>query len=180
MSGHNKWSKIKHKKSAEDVKKSKVFSMLARTITIESKTAKGDTNSPRLRTIIEKARKANMPKDNIDRAVAKGAGTGGEAYEHVRYEGFGPGGVAIIVEGITDNPNRTYQEVKHIFSDAGFSLGTQGSAIWAFTHTNKDGNMIWESTNTIDLLDEDGEKLANFAEKLESHDDVESVFTNAS
>ncbi len=181
MSGHNKWSKIKHKKGAEDAKKSKVFSMLARTIAIESKAAKGDMGSPRLRTIIEKARKNNMPKENIDRAVAKGAGAGGEAYEHVRYEGFGPGGVAIVVEGITDNPNRTSQEIKRVFGDAGFSMGTPGSAIWAFTHKiNEDDNMVWESTTAINLSDKDGEKLAGFIEKLKNHGDVESVFTNAS
>lgn len=179
MSGHNKWSKIKHKKGAEDAKKSKVFSMIARAITIESKSAKGDINSPRLRTVIEKARKANMPKDNIERAVAKGAGTGGQSYEAVRYEGFGPAGVAIIAEGITDNPNRTSQEIKHIFSDAGFSLGMPGSAVWAFVHTNEEGNVVWKPTTTIKLSDEDGEKLAEFAEKLEDHDDIESVFTNA-
>ena len=179
MSGHNKWSKIKHKKGAEDAKKSKVFSMLARIIAIESKAAKGDVNSPRVRAVVEKARKSNMPKENIERAIAKGAGTGDESYEAVRYEGYGPAGVAIIIEGITDNPNRTSQEIRHIFSDAGFSLGTPGSASWAFTHVSGDGSVIWKPNTTIKLSNEDGEKLADFADKLEEHADIENVFTNA-
>ncbi|HEY4506448.1 MAG TPA: YebC/PmpR family DNA-binding transcriptional regulator [Candidatus Paceibacterota bacterium] len=180
MSGHNKWSKIKHKKGAEDAKKSKVFSMLARTIAIESKAAKGDANSPRVRAVVEKARKSNMPKENIERAIAKGAGTGGEAYEAVRYEGYGPGGVALIVEGITDNPNRTSQEIKHIFTKRGYALGTPGSAAWAFEHKEVEGSISWVPNSTIPLSDEDGEKLGVLVDELDEHNDIENVFTNAS
>src|SRR5690348_5530912 len=96
MSGHNKWSQIKHRKGAADAKKSKVFSMLSRDITIQSKLVGGDMNSPVLKTAIEKARKANMPKDSIERAIKKGAGKDESSFEKVLFEGFGPGGVAII------------------------------------------------------------------------------------
>lgn len=179
MSGHNKWSKIKHKKAAEDAKKSKVFGILARQIALESKVAKGDLNSPKLRAVIEKARKENMPKENIDRAVAKGSGAGGQAIETIRYEGFGPGGVAIIVEGITDNPNRTGQEIRHILGEHEGSLGTPGSAAWAFERMEENGSLIWKAKTIIDLSDENLEKLSALVETLENHDDVETVYTNA-
>lgn len=179
MSGHNKWSKIKHKKGAEDARKGKAFSMLSRQISIESKAAKGDVNSPRLRTIIEKARKVNMPNDNIKRAVEKGAGIGGASYEQVHYEGYGPGGVAIIIEGITDNPNRTSPEIRHIFTKSGFALGTPGSASWAFDHIEEEGVFVWKPKTTLDLSDEDLAALASLVDALEAHDDVETVYTNA-
>src|SRR5690348_1557363 len=107
MSGHNKWSKIKNKKAVTDAKKSKVFSMFAKMIAVESRKAKGDKNSPSLRAVMERARAVNMPNDNIDRAVAKGAGGDGGNLEEVLYEAYGPGGAALIIEGITDNKNRT-------------------------------------------------------------------------
>jgi len=180
MSGHNKWSKIKHKKAATDAKKSKIFSMLARQITIESKMAGGDTNSPSLRAIMDKAKKENMPKDNIERAVAKGAGAGAESYEPVLFEAFGPGGTALIIQGITDNTNRTSSEVKHIFSKAGYSLGAPGSAAWAFTKGEENGNIVWTPNQTVDLNDSDLESLEKLVNTLDEHDDVQDVFTNAS
>ena len=175
MSGHNKWSKIKHKKAATDARKSKVFSKMVRFITVEAKKAKGDKNSPGLRLAIEKARAENMPADNIERAIAK-ASASSETLEQVVYEAYGPGGAAIIVEGYTDNKNRTVQEVKHILSKNGGSFAAQGAAMWAF-QKNAEGKL--EPLSPVDLSDEDLEKLAVIIDELEEHDDVNEVYTNA-
>ena len=175
MSGHNKWSKIKHKKAATDAQKSKIFSKHSSLIAMESRKAGGDINSPGLAAAIERAKKDSMPKDNIDRAVAKGAGTGGAALEEVMYEGYGPGGVAILIQAVTDNNNRTAPEIRHIFTKAGLELGTPGSAAWAFTKT-ADG---YVPNAPMELDDETGEKLAEFIERLEDNDDITDVFTAA-
>jgi len=175
MSGHNKWSKIKHKKAATDAAKSKIFSKHAALIAMESRNAGGDTASPGLAAAIERAKKDSMPKDNIDRAVAKGSGTGGAALEEVLYEGYGPGGVALLIKAVTDNNNRTAPEIRHIFTKAGLELGTPGSAAWAFTRI--DGAYIPNAPMEID--DATGEKLAEFIEKLEENDDVTDVYTTA-
>lgn len=145
---------------------------------MESRAVSGDANSPRLRTLIEKARKVNMPSDNIERAIAKGSGTGGDDYETVLYEGYGPGGVAIIVEGISDNKNRTSAEVKHIFSERGFSIGNPGSVIWAFERTEEEGGLGWKPNQTFALNTEDTEALTELIDILEDHDDIKRVFTN--
>lgn len=174
MSGHNKWSKIKNRKAITDAKKSKVFTKMARLIAVESKKCKGDTNSPGLRHAMEKARGVNMPSDNIDRAVKKGAGGGeGDMYS-VLYEAYGPGGCAIMIEGLTDNKNRTGQEVKHILSKNGLALAVTGSASWAFTKTS-DG---WVPQTTVPLSPIDSEALARIVEELEDNDDVQDVSTN--
>jgi len=174
MSGHSKWSKIKHKKASTDARKSKVFSKLVRFITVEAKKSKGDRNSPGLRVAIEKARAENMPADNIDRAIDK-ASASSEELETVVYEAYGPGGVALIIEGYTDNRNRTVQEVKHILSKNGGSLATQGAAMWAFNKV--DGKLV--PMTQVDLSDGDLEKLAVIVDELEEHDDVSEVYTNA-
>ncbi|HRY62329.1 MAG TPA: YebC/PmpR family DNA-binding transcriptional regulator [Candidatus Paceibacterota bacterium] len=176
MSGHNKWSKIKNKKGAEDAKKSKVFAMLAKKITVESRLAKGDKNSPSLRKAIEKAREANMPNDKIDGAVAKGTGAGGAEMTEVRYEAYGPGGTAIIIEGITDNKNRMTPEIKHIISDNGGTMGAEGSVIWAFEKA--DGE--WVAKMPMELSDSDKTALENLLEKIDNHEDVENIYTNIS
>ena len=175
MSGHNKWSKIKHKKAATDAQKSRVFSKYARLIAVESKKAGGDINAPNLRAVIEKAKKDSMPADNISRAVAKGVGGGGEAMEEVTYEAYGPGGSALIIEGLTDNRNRTAAEIKHILSKRGIELASPGSATWAFGKTSTE----WEAKTTTPISDEDGEKLEELIETLLEHDDVQNVYTNA-
>ena len=174
MSGHSKWSKIKHKKASTDARKSKVFSKLVRFITVEAKKAKGDRNSPGLRLAIEKARGENMPADNIDRAIDK-ASASSEELESVVYEAYGPGGVALIIEGYTDNRNRTVQEVKHILSKNGGSLANQGAAMWAFSKVDDK----LEPLSPVELSDEDLEQLAVIVEELEEHDDVNEVYTNA-
>lgn len=175
MSGHNKWSKIKHKKAATDAQRSKIFSKHSALIAMESRKCDGNITSPSLIAAIERAKKDSMPKDNIDRAVAKGAGATGAAYHEVLFEAFGPGGVAILITAITNNNNRTNQEIKNIFTNAGLALGTPGSASWAFTKTT-DG---YTPTTPIELSDDDGETLANLIEKLEDNDDVQEIFTSA-
>ncbi|OIP76632.1 MAG: hypothetical protein AUK16_03345 [Parcubacteria group bacterium CG2_30_44_11] len=175
MSGHNKWSKIKHKKAATDSQKSKIFSKHSMLITMESRKAKGDVNSPGLLAAIERAKKDSMPKDNIDRAVQKGAGAGSAALEEMMYEGYGPGGVALLVEVVTDNTNRTSAEIRHIFSRNNLDLGTPGSAAWAFTKTH-DGYI---PNLPMELDDATGEKLAEFIEMLEDYEDVTNIYTAA-
>lgn len=134
MSGHSKWSKIKHQKAVTDAKKGKIFSKVARLITLASREKGGDpqTNAA-LRTVIEKARSLNMPADNIDRAIKKGTGEGKEnALEEVHYEAVGPSGAMFLIEGITDNKNRTTSEIKHLLSERGGRLAEQGSVEWMF------------------------------------------------
>ena len=170
MSGHNKWSKIKHKKAITDAQKSSVFSKLVRLIQVESKNANGDVNSPGLKTAIEKAKKENMPKSNIEKAVKKGASDTGSSMDSVTYEAYGPGGVALMIDALTDNKNRTSAEIKHILSKNGLSLSAPGSASWAFE--NK------EPKTFVEISDEDSEKLDSIIEALEEQDDVQEVYNN--
>jgi YebC/PmpR family DNA-binding regulatory protein len=135
VSGHSKWSSIKHKKGAADAKRGKLFSKLSRAIIVAAKEGGGDpANNLALQNAIEKARSYSMPKDNIDRAIAKGSGEGAdsEAFETVVYEGYGPEGVAVIVEALTDNRNRTASDVRHAFTKHGGSLGATGAVAWQF------------------------------------------------
>jgi YebC/PmpR family DNA-binding regulatory protein len=135
MSGHSKWSSIKHKKGAADAKRGKLFSKLARAIIVAARDGGGDPeNNPTLATAIQKARDASMPKDNIQRAIDRGTGAGadGAAIESILYEGYGPGGVAILVEALTDNRNRASAEVRFAFSSHGGSLGEPGSVAYLF------------------------------------------------
>ncbi|MEO0082974.1 MAG: YebC/PmpR family DNA-binding transcriptional regulator [candidate division WOR-3 bacterium] len=135
MSGHSKWATIKHKKAKADVERGKIFSKLIREITTAAKIGGGDPDAnPRLRTAIEAAKAVNMPADNIERAIKKGTGElPGVSYEEVEYEGYGPGGVAIIVRALTDNKNRTTAEMRHIFSKYGGNLGSTGCVAWQFS-----------------------------------------------
>lgn len=175
MSGHNKWSKIKHKKAASDAQKSKTYSKLVKLIQVESKTADGNVDSPGLRAAIEKAKSENMPKDNIERAIKKGASSDSAAMEEVIYEAYGPGGTALIITGLTDNKNRTAPEVKHTLTKNGLQLATPGSALWAFEKTAEG----WEPKQTTPINEEGGAKLERLIEELEDNDDVQDVFTNA-
>ena len=135
MSGHNKWSTIKHKKGAADAKRGKLFSRLIKEITVAARDGGGDPEgNPRLRSAILTAKAANMPKDNIDRAIKKGTGEiEGVSYEEYSYEGYTPGGAAVLVEVLTDNKNRAASEVRHVFSKYGGSLGSPGSVAWMFS-----------------------------------------------
>ena len=176
MSGHSKWSTIKHKKAATDIKKGKVFSKIAHLITVESRLVRGDVNSPSLKTLIQKAKAENMPKENIERAVLKGAGGENGSNEQITYEMYGPGGVAILIETYTDNRNRTVAELKHLVSKLGYQLAEPGAASWAF---GKEG-AEWKAVTTILVDEEVKEKLNALLNVLEEYDDVEYVYTNAS
>jgi YebC/PmpR family DNA-binding regulatory protein len=175
MAGHSKWAKLKHVKGKTDAQKAKTFSKLVRFITVEAKKAKGDRNAAGVRTAIEKARAANMPADNIERALSKASGEGAEL-EQVVYEAYGPGGCALIIEGYTDNRNRTSQELKHLLLLHGGTLANPGAAMWAFAK-NAEGKL--EALSPIELSDEDAQKLAELADALEEHDDINEVYTNA-
>ena len=134
MSGHSKWSSIKHKKGATDAKRGKAFSKLIKEITVAARLGGGDpASNPRLRTSIQAAKAENMPKDNIERAIKKGTGElEGVSFEEVNYEGYGPGGVAMLIDCLTDNKNRTVADIKHIFDRHGGSLGEPGCVAWMF------------------------------------------------
>ncbi|MEE4354883.1 MAG: YebC/PmpR family DNA-binding transcriptional regulator [Desulfococcaceae bacterium] len=134
MSGHSKWSTIRHKKGAADAKRGKVFTKLIKEITIAARIGGGDpAANPRLRTAIAAAKNENMPKDNMDRAIKKGTGElEGVSYEENTYEGYGPGGAAVLVESLTDNKNRAVAEIRHIFSKRGGNLGENGCVAWMF------------------------------------------------
>ena len=175
MSGHNKWSQIKNKKAVTDGKRSKIFGKFSKLIALESKKAAGNLTSPGLRAVIERAKKENMQNELIERAVKKGAGGDAGNMEPVLFEAYGPGGCAIIIEGLTDNNNRTVAEMKHIFSKRGFSLAGQGAAEWAFTKTSEG----YEPQTTVPLSEEDGALLSSLLEELDDHDDVQEVYTNA-
>ncbi|MBU2026667.1 MAG: YebC/PmpR family DNA-binding transcriptional regulator [Pseudomonadota bacterium] len=144
MSGHSKWSTIKRKKGAIDSKRGKIFTKLIKEITLAARLGGGDIEgNSRLRSAVMAAKEENMPKDNIDRAIKKGTGElgGGAAYEEVTYEGYGPAGVAVIVEVMTDNKNRTVAEIRHIFSKHGGNLGENGCVAWMF---DKKGSIVFD------------------------------------
>ncbi|NWH05817.1 YebC/PmpR family DNA-binding transcriptional regulator [Desulfobacter latus] len=147
MSGHSKWSTIKHKKGAADKKRAKIFTKLIKEITVAARMGGGDPMAnPRLRHAIDSAKAQNMPKDNVDRAIKKGTGDmDGVNYEEIMYEGYGPGGVAVMVECLTDNKNRTIADVRYIFNKAGGNVGTDGCVSWMF---DKKGVITISKENT--------------------------------
>lgn len=168
MSGHSKWSTIKRKKAVADAKRGKVFTQLIRELTIAARLGGGDRDAnPRLRLAVENARKANMPNDNIDRAIKKGTGElAGESYEEVRYEGYGPSGVAVMIDTLTDNRNRTVGEIRRLFSKNGGNLGASGcvaylfeqKGILAFDRSEVDSDAVVEAAieaNAQDVMEED-------------------------
>jgi len=176
MSGHSKWATIKHKKGAADAKRGKLFSKLIKEITVAARIGGSDINgNARLRTVVDKARTSNMPNDNIQRAIKKGTGElAGIEYEEIVFEGYGPSGVAILVETLTDNRNRTVAEMRHLFSKMGGNLGESGCVAWMF---KKQGVLTFNKGN----LDE--EALMNIAleagaEDIIDEDDLLSVITD--
>jgi len=152
MSGHSKWSTIKHKKGAADAKRGKIFTRIIKEMTVAARMGGGDQEgNPRLRAAVAEAKANNMPKDNIDRAIKRGTGElEGTTYEEITYEGYGPGGVALIVETMTDNTNRTTPEIRHIFEKHGGSLGTPGSVRFQFAKKGYFG--VEKSSVTEDKL----------------------------
>jgi len=171
MSGHSKWHSIKHKKGAADAKRGKLFSKLARAVTVAARDGGGDpSGNPTLATAIQKAKDASMPKDKIQKAidVGTGAGSDGAAIERIVYEGYGPAGVAVMVEALTDNRNRASAEIRHAFSKHGGSLGEPGSVAWIFEKKGAvvvDGNRYGEDDLIVAIdfgaedVREDGEQL---------------------
>jgi YebC/PmpR family DNA-binding regulatory protein len=151
MAGHSKWANIQHRKNAQDAKRGKLFTKLIREITVAAKMGDPDpASNPRLRLAVDKALAANMTRDTIDRAIKRGAGAqDGENFEEVRYEGYGPGGVAVMVDCFTDNRNRTVAEVRHAFTKAGGNLGTDGSVAYQF---NKNGILSYPAGSDEDQI----------------------------
>ncbi len=151
MAGHSKWANIRFRKAAQDAKRGKLFTRLIREITISAREGGGDSGAnPRLRTAIDKALTANMTKDNVERAIKRGTGElEGVSYEEVRYEGYAPGGTAVLIECTTDNRNRTVSEVRHAFSKHGGNLGTDGSVAYLF---NKLGIITFSADNDEDRI----------------------------
>ena len=137
MAGHSKWANIQHRKNAQDKKRGKIFTKLIREITVAARLGGGDPNdNPRLRLAYDKALAANMPKDNIERAIKRGSGAmEGDDYEEIRYEGYGPNGVAVMVDCLSDNRNRTVSDVRHAFTKHGGNLGSDGSVAYLFTRS---------------------------------------------
>ena len=176
MSGHSKWSQIRRQKAVSDGAKSRIFSRHARLISLESKKAGGVPSSPGLAAAIERARAANMPKDNIERAIARGLSKESGGLDSVLYEAYGPGGTAILVDTLTDNKNRTTPEIKHLLSKNGIEVAAPGAAAWAFT---KMGTRFLPNQPLIEVVGEDEEKLVSILEALEEHPDVQEIFTNA-
>ncbi len=175
MSGHNKWSTIKHKKGAADAKRGKIFTRILKEMTVAARMGGGDPNgNPRLRAAIAEAKANNMPKDNIDRAIKRGTGElEGATIEEITYEGYGPGGVAVMVDTMTDNTNRTTPEIRHIFEKAGGNLGTPGSVRFQF---EKKGYFAVEKST----IDEDRLMeivLEAGADDLQSDDNGYEIYT---
>ncbi len=176
MSGHSKWSKVKHQKATTDAVKSRAFTKASRGLTVSVREGGGITDPEKnfhLRLAIELARSVNMPKDTIERAIEKGVGSGAQAFEQLTYEGYGPGGVAYIVEAATDNHQRTGAEMKHQFDRFGGSLATPGAVLYQFTRNGV--LLISKSTYTFDSLFEAA--LSAGAEDVIERDDVFEVYT---
>ncbi|HET6630276.1 MAG TPA: YebC/PmpR family DNA-binding transcriptional regulator [Woeseiaceae bacterium] len=151
MAGHSKWANIQHRKGAQDKRRGKLFTKLIREITVAARMGGGDISAnPRLRLAVDKAKAQSMPRDNIDRAIKRGSGEGGDAdYQEIRYEGYGPGGTAVIVDCMTDNRNRTAADVRHAFSKFGGNLGADGSVNYLF---NQVGLLVYPPASDEDAI----------------------------
>lgn len=175
MSGHSKWAQIKYKKATSDAKKGKLFSKLAKVITVVAKEKGADPKiNSKLASIIEEARTYNMPNENIERAIKRATEKDASELKEVVYEVYGPGGSALVITAITDNSNRTTNEIKHLLSLNGAKLGTQGSAVWAFIKKDKD----YVPNFPISLSEEDYIKFESLLESLDNHDDIQEVYSN--
>jgi len=174
MAGHSKWANIKHRKGAQDAKRGKIFTKVIKELTVAARIGGGDPDAnPRLRTAIDKAKQANMPKDNVDRAIKKGSGDlDGVSYEEGLFEGYGPGGVALIVEFLTDNRTRTVADVRHCFSKYGGNLGVSGSVAFLF---DRKGLISFSADNDFDQIFEIA--LEAGAEDVKDEGDFYEVIT---
>ncbi len=183
MSGHSKWAQIKHQKGTTDAKKSKIFGKLARVISLTARKGGDPDTNPSLKDAISKAKEANMPSDNIQKAVKRGSGElkEGGALEEVIYEVFGSGGCAILIEGITDNKNRTLGEIRHILAKHELQLAGTGSALWNFEKTSSgpaSSGTSWQPKHAIQASKEDQEKLKSLFEEMDELEDIQNITTN--
>ena len=177
MSGHSKWANIKHKKAKMDAQKGKIYTRFSKLIIVAVREGGPDPNSnSRLRDVIEKAREANMPNDNIIRAIKRGSGElGGGSYEEIMYEGYGPGGVAILVDATTDTRNRTPGEIRHLFDKYGGNLGEAGCVAWMF---EKKGVILVEKKDGIDVDDVMMQAIDSGADDVEETEDSIAITTS--
>ncbi len=173
MSGHNKWSQIKNQKGAADKKRGQLFSKLLKAISIAAKTEANPQFNPRLRSAMEKAKESNVPQDNIERAVSKASEE--KNLEDITVEAYGPEGAAIIIEGITDNTNRTISEIKHLLTENGAKIANPGSVLWSFDKINNE----WKAKFPQEISEDGRKKIASLVEALEEHEDVQEVITNS-
>ena len=192
MSGHNKWSSIKHKKGAADAKRGKVFTKIIKEIIVAARAGGGDPEmNPRLRTAVAAAKAANMPKDNIERGIKKGTGDlDGVNYEEYSYEGYGPGGAAVMLDILTDNKNRTAADIRHIFHKGNGNLGENGCVSWIFEtkgliiceREKVDAEALFElalEAGADDVIDEEGEEIIEIYTAPEAFEDVRQALENA-
>lgn len=176
MSGHSKWSTIKHKKALTDAKRSKVFSKIASLITIAARKGGDPDKNPNLRTMLEKAREVNLPKENVERAIKRGTGEiGGVALEEVTYGAFGPGGIALLITAITDNKNRTLSEIKQILNSHNAKFAESNSIQWMFRREGAD----WVANAPVKIEDEAIEnQLIALYDALDEQNDINEVYSN--
>lgn len=171
MSGHSKWSQIKHRKGIADQKKGQVFSKLANKITIAARGGTDPASNYRLQSAVDEARAANVPKENIERAIKRAEEKDAATVEEVVIQAMGPGGVAVVVEAITDNKNRTISKIRHLFTEHEFKMVPENSLNWMFTQS-------WKPHAPIEAAPEAKERLDKLLETLRENEDVENVYTN--
>ncbi len=175
MSGHSKWAQIKHQKGTTDAKKSKMFGKLSHLVALAARKGGDPASNATLRDAIAKAKTENMPADNIQKAIKRGTGEEkGVALEEILYEVFGPGGCAILIEGITDNKNRTLGEIRHILGKHELQLAGSGSCLWAFEKTSGG----WNPKHTLEISKEDQGKLKQLFEEIDELEDIQDITTN--
>ncbi len=174
MSGHNKWSQIKNQKGATDKKRGQLFSKILKAISIAAKTEANPQFNPRLRSAMEKAKEFNVPQDNIERAISKASEA--KNLEDMVIEAYGPEGVALIIEAITDNTNRTVAEIKHVLTENNAKIANPGSVLWSFEKANNG----WQAKFPQAISEAGKEQVSRLVEALEEHDDVQNVITNSS
>lgn len=175
---HSQWEKKKLKKAANGKDTHKIFTKMVRLIMSEAKKCNGDRNSDGLKAAISKAKGMSLPSENIDRAIKK-ASEPGESMDNITYEAYGPGGVGMIIETLTDSKNRTAQDIKHILTENGSSLAGIGSVTWAFEKKLSSEGLNWKPTTTVSPSLEELELLEKIVDDLEENDDVQDVYTNA-
>lgn len=173
MSGHNKYSQIKDRKGAQDAKKSSIYTKMLALVAVAAKQNPNPDNNPRLRAAIERAKEAKVPIDNIERAINKASES--KALEEVLIEGYGPEGVGMLIEGITDNTNRTTSELRHLLDENGAKMATPGSVQWSFERANNS----WQIKFSQPVSETGKKTLQELIEKIEDHPDVQRVITNA-